>query len=132
MYTRHNEVPVYEYQAGVLDALYYNRVQTAFKRLGLCIRLAIPQLRTLDIILQPDAWIIVDNALNDLPVAAWTDFETADRNALHTPINCQLRLFHSNASMIIKRVLEAMEAMLEQQLNVTEDSHHVINFPHRE
>ena len=82
--------------------------------------------------MQPDAWIIVDNALNDLPVAAWTDFETADRNALHTPINCQLRLFHSNASMIIKRVLEAMEAMLEQQLNVTEDSHHVINFPHRE
>jgi hypothetical protein len=132
MYTRHNEVPVYEYQAGVIDALYYNRVQTAFKRLGQGLRLAIPQLRTLDLILQQDAWIIVDNALNDLPIAAWTDFETIERDALHTPINCQLRLFHSNASVIIKRVLEAMEALLEQQLNVTEGAHHVICFPHRE
>ncbi len=129
MYTRHEEVPVFEYRDGVIDALYYNTVQTAFKRLGKEIRLNIPQMKTLDLILQRDAWIVVDRALGDVPIIAWVNFDTERRVALHTPIHCQLRLFHAHGGVIIKRVLEAMELFLGERLNAIETSHQVIHFP---
>lgn len=129
MYTRHDEVPVYEYRDGVIEAVHYNTVQTAFKRLGEEIRIDIPKLRSLDLILQRDAWIVVDRALNDVPVAAWTNFDVERRDALHTPVHCQLRLFHASGGIIIKRVLEAMELILGERLNEMESSHRVISFP---
>ncbi len=132
MYSRHDEVPVFEYRDGVIDAPYYNTVQTAFRRLGEEIRFSIPQLKTLDLILQRDAWIVVDRALNDIPVAAWTNFDTARREALHAPVHCQLRLFHASAGVIIKRVLEAMELLLGERLSEMENSHEVLQFPGRE
>ena len=132
MYTRHDEVPVFEYRDGMINAVHYNTVQTAFKRLGEEIRLAIPKLKTLDLILQRDAWVVVDRALNDVPIAAWTNFDTERRDALHTPIHCQLRLYHANGGIITKRVLEAMELLLGERLNELETSHTVINFPDRE
>ncbi|MDH5786554.1 MAG: hypothetical protein OEZ16_13240 [Chromatiales bacterium] len=129
MYTRHDEVPVFEYRDGVINAIHYNTVQTAFKRLGDEIRLEIPRLKTLDLILQHDAWIVVDHALNDIPIVAWTNFDVERRNALHTPVHCQLRLFHMNGGIILKRVLEAMELLLGERLSDLESSHSVIRFP---
>lgn len=131
MYTRHDEVPVYEYRDGVIEAVHYNTVQTAFKRLGDEIRLSIPKLKTLDLILQRDAWVVVDRALHDIPVAAWTNFDVERRDALHTPVHCQLRLYHANGGIIIKRVLEAMELLLGEQLSELEESHKVLSFPER-
>jgi len=131
MYTRHDEVPVYEYQEGIINAVNYNTVQTALKRLDSEIRLTIPKLKTLDLILQKDAWIVVDRALNDVPIAAWTNFEIAQRDALHQPVHCQLRLFHANGAIITNRVLEAMELLLGERLNETENRNKVINFPDR-
>ncbi|OOZ39256.1 hypothetical protein BOW53_12415 [Solemya pervernicosa gill symbiont] len=131
MYTRHNEVPVYATRDGEINALHYSTVQTAFKRLGEEIRLSIPKLKTLDLILQRDAWIVVDRAFNDIPVVAWTDFETR-REAIHLPVKCQLRYFHANAVMIRNRVLEAMEMLLGEQLEEENGSHDVIDFPDKE
>jgi hypothetical protein len=131
MYTRHDEVPVFEYQDGVIDAIHYNTVQTAFKRLGDEIRLSIPKLKTLDLILQHDAWVVVDRAFNDVPVAAWTNFDVERRDALHTPVHCQLRLYHANGGIIIKRVLEAMELLLGEKLSELKTAHEVIGFPER-
>lgn len=132
MYTRHDEVPVYAYRDGVLDALYYNHVQVALNRLGGSLRMSIPGLKTLDLILQRDAWIIVDRAFNDVPIAAWTNFDTHRRSALHAPVHCQIRLFHAHAGAILKRVLEAMELLLGEQLEEGSGSHHVIDFPRKE
>jgi hypothetical protein len=132
MYTRHDEVPVFEYRDGVLDAVHYNHVQVALKRLGESLRLSLPKLKTLDLILQRDAWIIVDRAFDDLPVAAWTNFDIDRRTALHAPVHCQIRLYHANAGMLLKRVLEAMELLLGEQLELEDGSHRVIDFPGRE
>jgi hypothetical protein len=129
MYTRHDEVPVYEYRDGIIDALHYNTVQTGLRRLGEEIRLVIPKLKTLDLILQRDAWIVVDRAFGDVPVVAWTNFDTERRDSLHTPVHCQLRLFHANGGVIIKRVLEAMELLLGERLSELEGTHQVIKFP---
>lgn len=132
MYTRHDEVPVYEYRDGVLDAGYYNHVQVALNRLGESLRFSIPKLKTLDLILQRDAWIIVDRAFNDVPIAAWTNFDTERRGALHAPVHCQIRLFHANAGIILRRVLEAMEMLLGELLAEGSNTHRVIDFPRKE
>ena len=119
LYTRHDEVPQLSSRPGKVNALYYNHVQTALKQLGNQIRLSIPKLKHLDLIIQKDAWIIVDKVLNDVPVVAWTNFETRGRDSLHEPIKCEIRYFHYAASMIMNRTLEAMELMLgelEQRL----------------
>lgn len=129
MYARHEEFPVFEYRDGMISAVYYNAVQTAFHRFGDEIRLYIPELKTVDLVLQRDAWIIVDRALNDAPVAAWTNFDVERRDALHTPVHCQLRLFHANGGIIIKRVLDAMELLLGEQLGEMDESHQVLTYP---
>ena len=116
LYTRHDEIPQLSARAGKVDALYYNHVQTALKQLGNQIRLTIPKLKHLDLIIQKDAWIIVDIVLNDVPVVAWTNFETKGRDSLHEPIQCEIRFFHYAASMILNRTLEAMELMLGEVL----------------
>lgn len=117
MYRRLDEVPVFESREGQLPASYYNDVQVALKRLGEELRFPIPRLKHLDLILQKDAWIIVDRVLNDVPVVAWSDFNTAHRSSLHEPIPCRIRLYHALGSMIMARTLEAMELILGEMLD---------------
>jgi hypothetical protein len=130
LYTRHNEVPQLASRKGKVKAPYYNRVQTALKSLGPQIRLKIPKLKHLDLIIQKDAWIIVDRVLNDIPVVAWTNFETEHRDNLHEPIKCEIRFFHFAASMVLNRTLEAMELMLGEQLaeHLPDDSTTILPF----
>ena len=116
MYTRLEDVPVFEHRTAQLDAHYYNDVQVALNRLGETIRFPIPKLKHLDLILEKEAWIIVDRAFNDVPVAAWTDFQVQHRNSLHEPIDCQIRLFHANANLILEQTLEVMMELLREQL----------------
>ena len=117
MYRRLEDIPVYEFREGNMDARYFNRVQVALKRLGETIRFPIPKLKHLDLILEPEAWIIVDRVLNDIPVAAWTEFKTDYRDSLHQPIPCRIQLYHANAELILQRTLEAMEDLLGEQLS---------------
>lgn len=112
MYTRHLEVPVYSKFKSSVQAIHYNHVVASLKRACSDIRLSIPRLRTLDLILQSDAWILVDRSLNDIPVVAWSDFETEGRDNLHQPVSCWVRLFHAHGEMVMVRVLEAMELLL--------------------
>jgi len=127
LYTRHNEVPVYEERDGRLNANFYNHVQVALKRLGKGLRLSIPGLRSLQLILQHDAWILVDSALNDLPVAAWSDFRRTDSSALHLPVLCRIRLYHAYAGMLLQRVLEQMDGELSEALQKS-GAHQVVDF----
>jgi hypothetical protein len=116
MYDRLEEVPVYALRQVEVSATHYNHVSVALRRLGSEIRLQIPRLKHLDLILQKNAWIIVDRVLNDIPIVAWTDFETSHRDNLHQPIRCSQRMYHIHAPMIITRTLDAMELLLGEQL----------------
>ena len=129
-YTRHNEVPVLHTREGKMDALYYNHVQTALKKLGPQIRLRIPTLKHLELIIQRDAWIVVDLAISEFPILCWTDFETNHRDNLHEPIKCEVRYFHYGASMIYNKTIEGMELMLGELLGegVSKDSSKVVSF----
>lgn len=87
-------------------------------RLGDQVRFRIPGLKHLDLILQKDAWVVVDRVLNDYPIVTWTDFETKQRDSLHEPIRCHIRYFHAAATAIKVRTLEAMEMVLGEELAV--------------
>ena len=99
---------------GNVDAHYFNQVQTAHKRVRQQFRFKIPTLNHLDLIVQEDAWIVVDRVLNDIPIIAWTDFQTEGRDSLHEPIACEIRFYHFAARMIMKTTLDAMEDILGQ------------------
>ena len=100
----------------MLPARLYNLAHIALKRLGSDIRLPLPKLRTLDLVLDKEAWIIIDHNLNDLPVAAWTNFKREHSDVIQEPVNCELRLYHKDAEIILDRVLEAMELLLGEQM----------------
>jgi hypothetical protein len=131
MYTRLNDIPILELRDSSIDALHFNHVQVALKRINHSLRYPIPKLRHLDLILEKDAWIIVDRVLNDIAVAAWTDFAVEHRENLHEPIACKLRLYHANASIILGRTLDAMELLLGEQFAELNDEKDcgVIEFP---
>lgn len=114
MYTRHQEVPVYQYREGVVTARVYNQIRLAVSRLHSPVRMALPGLKNLDVILQDDAWIIVDRNLHDVPVIAWTGFDTKQRDNLHRPLLCQIRLFHVSAGLILSPGLKAIEMLAQK------------------
>lgn len=116
-YTRHNEILILDRRPGSVDANYFNQAQTGLKRIGHQIRFKIPTLNHLDLIVQEDAWIVVDRVLNDVPVVAWTDFQSEGRDNLHEPITCEVRLYHFAARMVLKTTLDAMEEILGQSLS---------------
>jgi hypothetical protein len=115
-YTRHDEVLILDRRPGSVDANYFNQAQTGLKRIGHQIRFKIPTLNHLDLIVQEDAWIVVDRVLNDVPVVAWTDFQSEGRDNLHQPISCEVRLYHFAARMVLKTTLDSMEEILGQTL----------------
>ena len=132
MYTRHLEIPVYSSWHDKLDAQHFNIVHRALMRAPGSIRLELPGLKTLDLILQENEWVIVDRAFNDIPVAAWLDFHVKQDRGLHEPIACQLYYFHAHASMILGQVLDLMDELLNEQLKDGDESHQVIDFPQKE
>ncbi len=131
LYSRHDEIPRLATRSGTIKAIYYNHVQTALSRLNPTIRLTIPKLKHLDLILQKDAWIVVDKVLNDYPIVAWTNFQVEHRETLHKPVPCELRYFHYAASTIVNRTLEAMELLLGEELaaDLPDGTDNVLPFP---
>ncbi len=116
-YTRHNEILILDSMPGHVEAHYFNVAQTALKRVADQWRFKIPTLNHLDLILQEDAWIVVDRVLNDVPVAAWTNFQTEGRDNLHEPVGCDIRIYHFAARMVFQTTLDAMETHLRQSLS---------------
>jgi hypothetical protein len=99
-----------------LEAAYYNRVRLALRRLGRPLRVALPQHRGLEAILDNDAWVCVDTTRDDLPVLAWRAFGTHGRDSLHKPVDCRLELYHWHAGLIMGTALEALDTALRARL----------------
>jgi hypothetical protein len=130
MYTRHNEVQQLRSENTEVQAIYFNHVQTALKRLDNKIRFKIPTLKHLDLILQTDAWIVVDTVLNDMPIIAWSDFNIEHRETLHQPVKCEIRFYHFAADKIMDKTLEAMELVLGEKMadDLPDEVSHVLDF----
>jgi hypothetical protein len=120
-YTRHDEILILDRWPGNIDANYFNQAQTALKRIKEQIRFKVPTLNHLDLIVQEDAWIVVDRVLNDVPVVCWTDFQVEGRDSLHEPVPCEIRIYHFAARMILKTTLDAMKSILGQSVSEATD-----------
>lgn len=130
MRTRLDNIPVYDTRECMIRVQDYNLVRIALKRLGSPIRIEIPNLRTLDFILEDDLWVIVDRSLNDVPVIAWLDFKDKDRESLHEDFPCERRTYHTHAMIIIDKALEALQLLLGEMLDEKkeEESASVLQF----
>ena len=112
-----DEVPIYEKRPVSISAEHFNSVQIALKRIASTIRFELPRLRTLDLVLDKEAWVVVDRSLNDIPIIAWTEFQSGGRLDLHHPIACQLQIYHEHGTIIIEKVMEAMELIIGEKLD---------------
>jgi len=112
---RLDELPVYETLQVTLDANRYHHAARAVRELG-PLRLPLHGLRELAVVVQADAWVVVDGTLDDLPVMAWSDFVPDPEGPLHRPVRCRLRLFHAHAGLLVERALEALELLLGEAL----------------
>ncbi len=126
MKSRLEDLPTFETRHATVEALHYNLVQVAFKRLGSPLRFDLPKLQSLDLHLENDAWIVVDKSLNDIPVMAWVDFNVTGRNNLHEDIPCILKIYHSHGGKLIKKVMEAMTLLIGEQLELPDKEATVI------
>lgn len=93
-----------------MPAQRYNQVRLTLLRYRKAHRFALTGLRSLEAVLEDDAWICVDASLNDYPVLAWMDFAVAGRDNLSTPIPCTLCTYHAHALVIVDRVLDQIGA----------------------
>ena len=112
--SRLNDIPSLKSLSSTVAAECFNRVRLALVRLENPLRIALPGLRTLDFMLEDEAWAIIDRDLNDIPVLAWTDFER--RSALHLPVHCTLRYYHAHADIILEKALQRLDEILTARL----------------
>ena len=122
MKSRLDNIPIYEVRESKIRAQDYNLIKIAIKRLGSPIRLEIPNLRTLDFILEDDLWVIVDRSLNDIPVIAWLNFKDHERTNLHEDITCERRSYHTHAMIIVDKAFEALHLLLGEKLGTISES----------
>ena len=100
-----------------IEAACYNQVRLALCRLGVPLRVTLPDHRGLEVILENDHWLCVDSALDDQPIMAWIEFDTRrHNNALHAPVPCELRLYHMHAGLVMGSALVAMQQSLAKRL----------------
>ncbi|MFV2055843.1 MAG: hypothetical protein ACC707_05210 [Thiohalomonadales bacterium] len=105
MKSRLNDIPILKSVPTYIEANYYNRIRIGIDRLGPPLRIELMNLRGLDLIADTDAWVCVDQAMNDLPILAWTGFETGRRSSLQEAVACELKFYHSHADLICGSVL---------------------------
>ena len=102
----------------IIPAEDYNRVRLALLRISNPMRIELQGMRCLDIILNDQYWLCIDPCVNDRPIMAWTDFQSTDRSAIHTPVSCMLRLYHMHAGLVMGEVLEALGRTLRLKMEV--------------
>lgn len=115
--SRINETPVYAQRDDFIEAKHYNLWRRARRRFGSPIRIELPGVSGMELLLEDDAWVVVDARQYDVPVLAWTDFQDKERGALHTPVACHLNYYHFAASRLRAKALELMEQALENKLH---------------
>jgi hypothetical protein len=66
-------------------------------------------------ILEESTWVCVDQCQQSLPLLAWTHFKTAGRHSLDAPVECELRLYHMSAGLVMGTALEALAESVADQ-----------------
>ncbi|UCH54077.1 MAG: hypothetical protein JSW09_04675 [Pseudomonadota bacterium] len=100
-----------------IEAKCFNSVRLALQRIARPLRIALSDHRGLEVILDDNDWLVVDSVAGDMPILLWCDFKSNDRDNLHKPIACQIRLYHSHAGLIMGTALEALDRAVTEVLS---------------
>ena len=99
-----------------IEASVYNHVRLALRRVGAPLRVAVPDHRGLEIILEDHIWLCVDANAEDQPVMAWVNFTGLHRDNLHEPVGCTLELYHRFSGLVMGSVLDALNEAISEIL----------------
>ncbi len=116
MGARIQDVPVFAARPDRVPAVLYNLWRRARMRLGTPLEVDLPGLKEMLLVLEHDAWVVVDRNRGEVPVLAWVDFRPGSNRGLHEPVECTLNYYHFLASGVRGRVLARMEDQLEAWL----------------
>ncbi|GAB6040342.1 hypothetical protein [Endothiovibrio diazotrophicus] len=116
MYRRLLEVPVLDRFPSRIPAALWNAWRRYRGRLHGLIRIELEGLAPLALLIDEDAWAVVDTSLYDLPVVAWVDFRDDAERALHEPVPCTVQHYHQGAAKIRNLALEQLQQELERRL----------------
>ena len=119
MTTRIHDMPVYAAREEQVDAALYNLWRRARLHLKLPMRVALPELKSMVLIVEHDCWVVVDERQFDLPVLAWLAFQDSGRDSLHTTVNCTMNYYHYMASHLRVKALARLRETLETRLAAT-------------
>lgn len=108
-------VPVLKVLAATVEASHYNHVRLVLARNGVPHELVLGS-RGLAMSLDRRAWVLTDRHLEDLPLMAWTNFDTKRRTGLHSPIHCNILLYHAYAQVVRRNVLVDVDRRLQTLL----------------
>ncbi len=109
-------LPVFAQRDDLVPATHYNLWRRSRIHLGTpqCIRLR--ELKEMELILEHDAWVVVDNNRGQVPVLAWTDFRPSPERGLHEPVACHLNFYHFMATSLRQPALDYLYSELEKRL----------------
>jgi hypothetical protein len=105
-------VPVLKTLAATVEASHYNHVRLVLARHGAPHDMVLGS-RGLSISLDRRAWVLTDRHLEDLPLMAWTNFDNRRRLGLHSPIHCNILLYHAYAQVVRRNVLTEVDRRLQ-------------------
>jgi len=117
MKTRIDDLPIMEQSQKTLDARLFNQIRLGLLRLGSPLRIRLEGLRSLDMLLDTEEWVIVDRSMDDLPVIAWRDFQICGRKALDAPVTCTALSFHQHADKIQQQALNYIAHYMDEHLH---------------
>ena len=109
-----SEFPAIRVMPKQLAAEDYNRIRLSLLRERLPWRIPLHDMRCLTCILDETNWVCIDECHNSQPILAWTNFQSAQRQALNAPVACELHLFHMHAGLVMGPALEALIAAVTQ------------------
>ena len=76
----------------------------------------------LEVVLNDKYWLCFDCCVDSQPIMAWTNFEVSGRSSLNAPVECELRLYHHKAGMVMGDVLASLGDSLETMLDTKQNN----------
>lgn len=100
-----------------MEAVHYNNVFLALRRLGDPLRLMLPGLRGFEVLLDRETWVCFDRTSDNHPLLAWTSFRGNARSGLYEPVPCRLLLYHPYAALLMRHLPEEISRLLIRRLS---------------
>ena len=100
-----------------MEAVHYNNVLLALRRLGDPMRLMLPGMGGFEVHLSREAWVCFDRTSDNHPLLAWTGFRANMRCGLYEPVPCRLLLYHPYASILMRSLPEEISRLLIRRLS---------------